>query len=153
MRWGRAGSPLIRYRTGDLVKMRNAECGMRNEIQEADVRVADTGGEARNKSPGFDSAFRIPHSALEGGILGRTDDMIHVRGNNLYPAALEAVIRRFPEVAEFRIVVDQRGPLPKDGGRGATGEGRNGQTDGAAGRDGCSGGVLPSAQWRLRFAV
>jgi phenylacetate-CoA ligase len=48
---------------------------------------------------------------LDGGILGRTDDMIHLRGNNLYPAALEAVIRRFPEVAEFRIVVDQSGPL------------------------------------------
>lgn len=43
---------------------------------------------------------------LQGGILGRTDDMIHIRGNNVYPAALEAVIRRFPEVAEFRVEVD-----------------------------------------------
>jgi len=34
-----------------------------------------------------------------------------LRGNNLYPAAVEAVIRRFPEVAEFRIVIDQSGPL------------------------------------------
>ena len=48
---------------------------------------------------------------LEGGILGRTDDMIHVRGNNLYPAAIEAVVRRFPQVAEFQIVVDRSGPL------------------------------------------
>jgi phenylacetate-CoA ligase len=48
---------------------------------------------------------------LDGGILGRVDDMIHVRGNNLYPAAIEAVVRRFPEVAEFRIVVDRRSPL------------------------------------------
>ena len=62
---------------------------------------------------------------LDGGILGRTDDMIHVRGNNLYPAAIEAVVRRFAEVAEFRIVVDRSGPLadlrvevePADGGR------------------------------------
>jgi phenylacetate-CoA ligase len=38
--------------------------------------------------------------------------MIHLRGNNLYPAAVEAVVRRFPEVVEFRIVVDQRGSLP-----------------------------------------
>jgi phenylacetate-CoA ligase len=53
-----------------------------------------------------------PHGLrLAGGVLGRTDDMIHVRGNNLYPTAIEAVIRRFPEVAEFRIVVDQSGPL------------------------------------------
>ena len=48
---------------------------------------------------------------LEGGILGRTDDMIHVRGNNLYPAAIEAVVRQFPEVAEFRLIVDRSGPL------------------------------------------
>jgi phenylacetate-CoA ligase len=54
----------------------------------------------RNTGPGSPMRF-------EGGILGRTDDMIHLRGNNLYPGAIEAVIRRFPEVAEFRIVVDQ----------------------------------------------
>lgn len=75
---GRTGSPLIRYRTGDVVKARR----------------------------GADGILR-----LEGGILGRTDDMIHVRGNNLYPAAIEAVVRRFPEVVEFRIVVDRSGPL------------------------------------------
>jgi phenylacetate-CoA ligase len=33
--------------------------------------------------------------------------MIHLRGNNFYPSALEAVIRRFPEIAEFRVEVDQ----------------------------------------------
>ncbi|CAN5306826.1 phenylacetate--CoA ligase [soil metagenome] len=49
---------------------------------------------------------------LDGGILGRADDMLHVRGNNLYPAALEAIIRRYREVAEYRIVVDHTGPLP-----------------------------------------
>ncbi len=81
---GRAGSPLIRYRTGDLVKLTTLS----------------------------GSPLPTAHCPLiEGGILGRTDDMIHLRGNNLYPAALESVIRRFPEVAEFRIVVDQTGPL------------------------------------------
>ena len=44
---------------------------------------------------------------LKGGILGRTDDMIHLRGNNVYPSAIEAIIRRFPEVAEYRLEVDQ----------------------------------------------
>src|SRR3954464_16095307 len=75
---GRVGSPLIRYRTGDVVKAERAIDGT---------------------------------LLLHGGILGRTDDMIHVRGNNLYPAAIEAVVRRFPEVVEFRIVVDRTGPL------------------------------------------
>ena len=37
--------------------------------------------------------------------------MIHVRGNNLYPATIEAIIRRFPGVAEYRILVDHSGPL------------------------------------------
>lgn len=83
---GRAGSPLIRYRTGDLVRFRISDCGLRIE----------------NKT----------EILLDGGILGRTDDMIHLRGNNFYPAAVEAVVRRFPEVVEFRIVIDQRGSLP-----------------------------------------
>jgi phenylacetate-CoA ligase len=79
---GRTGSPLIRYRTGDL------------------VRVA----------AGTDPTGRT-WRRLEGGILGRADDMIHVRGNNLYPSAIEAIVRRFPEVAEFRLHVDQTNPL------------------------------------------
>jgi phenylacetate-CoA ligase len=78
----RVGSPLIRYRTGDL------------------VRVAT----------GPDPAGRT-WRRLAGGILGRADDMIHIRGNNLYPGAIEAIVRRFPDVAEYRIAVDQSGPL------------------------------------------
>jgi phenylacetate-CoA ligase len=37
--------------------------------------------------------------------------MIQVRGNNVYPSALEAVIRRFPEVVEYRVAVDLSQPL------------------------------------------
>ena len=79
---GRVGSPLIRYRTGDLVRL---------------ATDADPCGRAWRR--------------LDGGILGRADDMIHVRGNNLYPSAIEAIIRRFPDVAEYRIVVDHTRPL------------------------------------------
>jgi phenylacetate-CoA ligase len=79
---GRTGSPLFRYRTGDLVRPDPRPC------------------------PCGRALLR-----LDGGILGRTDDMIHVRGNNLYPSALEAVIRRFPEVAEFRVEVETRRAL------------------------------------------
>lgn len=52
------------------------------------------------------------HLCLIGGILGRTDDMLHIRGNNVYPASIEAAVRKFPEVAEFRLVVDHTGSLP-----------------------------------------
>jgi phenylacetate-CoA ligase len=48
---------------------------------------------------------------LAGGIHDRVDDMIHLRGNNIYPTAIEAVLRRFAEVSEFRIIVDQSGSL------------------------------------------
>lgn len=72
---GRLGSPLIRYRTGDLVRVseRSAE-----ELGYADL-------------------------ALEGGILARTDDMVVVRGVNLYPSAVDRVIRGFRGVAEYRV--------------------------------------------------
>jgi phenylacetate-CoA ligase len=42
-----------------------------------------------------------------GGILGRVDDMIHVRGNNLYPTAIEAILRGFTDVVEFRMIADE----------------------------------------------
>jgi phenylacetate-CoA ligase len=79
---GRVGSPLIRYRTGDLVRV--------------DPRPCPCGS---------------PYLRLDGGILGRSDDMIHLRGNNVYPGALEALLRRFPEVAEYRVEVDQSAAL------------------------------------------
>jgi phenylacetate-CoA ligase len=79
---GRHGSPLLRYRTGDLVRPDPRPC------------------------PCGRTFLR-----LDGGILGRTDDMIHLRGNNVYPSALEDVIRGFPAVAEFRIEVDTSATL------------------------------------------
>jgi phenylacetate-CoA ligase len=44
--------------------------------------------------------------ALEGGILGRLDDMVVVRGVNVYPSAIEGVLRRFPEVVEYQVRED-----------------------------------------------
>ena len=40
---------------------------------------------------------------LEGGIMSRVDDMVVVRGVNVYPSAIEAVVREFPEVIEFML--------------------------------------------------
>ena len=40
---------------------------------------------------------------LEGGVLSRVDDMVVVRGVNIYPSAIEAVVRQFDEIAEFMV--------------------------------------------------
>jgi phenylacetate-CoA ligase len=48
---------------------------------------------------------------FEGGILGRVDDMLIVRGVNVFPSALEGIVRRFAAVDEFQIEVFRRGAL------------------------------------------
>jgi phenylacetate-CoA ligase len=79
----RTGSPLLRYRTGDLVqarKLSRCACG-RYEL------------------------------ALEGGILGRTDDMVVVRGVNVYPSLIEDIVRACPGIVEYRVELDCRQAL------------------------------------------
>jgi phenylacetate-CoA ligase len=49
--------------------------------------------------------------ALAGGIIGRVDDMIVVRGVNLYPSAVDAVVRSVPEIEEYRVHVSRKGAL------------------------------------------
>jgi phenylacetate-CoA ligase len=48
-----------------------------------------------------------PRLLLEGGILGRNDEMVTVRGVNVYPPALESILRGFEEVVEYRITVNR----------------------------------------------
>lgn len=43
--------------------------------------------------------------ALDGGVLGRVDDMVVVRGVNVFPSAVERIVRQFPEIEEFRVEV------------------------------------------------
>jgi phenylacetate-CoA ligase len=56
----------------------------------------------RRPGPGF---------VLEGGILGRTDDMLVVRGVNIFPSAVDAIVRALPEVAEYRVHVTRHGAM------------------------------------------
>lgn len=49
--------------------------------------------------------------ALEGGVLGRTDDMVVIRGVNVYPSAVEEVVHSVPGVGEFRCEVRSTGAL------------------------------------------
>jgi phenylacetate-CoA ligase len=48
---------------------------------------------------------------LEGGILGRIDDMLIVRGVNIYPGALENVVRTVVEVEEYRVRLSNAGGM------------------------------------------
>jgi phenylacetate-CoA ligase len=79
---GRLGSPAIRYRTGDRVRV------------------------AREPCPCGRTFMR-----LAGGILGRVDDMLIVRGVNVFPSAIENVVRSFAGVDEFQIEVYAHGAL------------------------------------------
>lgn len=77
---GRTGSPLLRYRTGDLVKQG-----------------------AGSRERGIPCACGRHELTLEGGILGRVDDMVIVRGVNVYPSAVEEIIRSCDGVAEYQV--------------------------------------------------
>ncbi len=46
--------------------------------------------------------------AMRGGIIGRADEMICVRGVNVYPAAVDQIVRGQPGVAEYRVTVARR---------------------------------------------
>ena len=61
-----------------------------------------------------DLVQRIPDApgfALAGGIIGRVDDMVVVRGVNIYPSAVDAVVRSIAEVTEYRVTVTSRDTL------------------------------------------
>jgi phenylacetate-CoA ligase len=74
--------PLVRYRIGDLTILNNEPC----ECGRTHPRIMR--------------------------ILGRTDDMIVVRGINVFPSQVESVLMRIPEIGEnYQIIVDRRGPL------------------------------------------
>lgn len=47
-----------------------------------------------------------PVRTLVGGILGRVDDMVIVRGVNVYPSALDQLVREFPDIVEYRVTYD-----------------------------------------------
>ena len=48
---------------------------------------------------------------LDGGVLGRADDMLIIRGVNIFPTAIEQILHGFPEVVEYRLTARKRGEL------------------------------------------
>jgi phenylacetate-CoA ligase len=78
---GRSGSPVIRYRTGDLVRPTHSAKGPNRFV------------------------------LLEGGVIGRADDMKVIRGVNVFPSSVEQIVRGFPEVVEFRATAYTQGQM------------------------------------------
>jgi phenylacetate-CoA ligase len=76
----RPGSPLLRYRTGDVVS-------------------------AERRSP---CACGTEELSLLGGILGRKDDMTVIRGVNVFPSAIEEIVRSADGIEEYRVELFSR---------------------------------------------
>ena len=78
---GRWGFPVIRYRTGDVVRYAEPQAATRYLLY------------------------------LEGGIIGRVDDMVTVRGINIYPGAIDNLVRSLDGIDEYRTTVSTGGEL------------------------------------------
>ena len=73
--------PLLRYRTGDIASLQHGACVCGRTL----VRMSK--------------------------VVGRRDDMLVIRGVNLYPSEVEAVLLADPRVSpHYQLVVDKRGP-------------------------------------------
>ncbi len=79
---GRPGYPVFRYRTGDRAKIITDPC---------------TCGRT--------------YARLDGGVIGRVDDVLIVRGINVFPSAIENILRSIPEIGEFAVDVYRRQEL------------------------------------------
>ncbi len=73
---GRIGFPALRYRTGDIVRIDDTPC---------------TCGRTFTR--------------FAGGVIGRADDMVVVRGVNIYPAAVENLMLLHEAVDEYRVTI------------------------------------------------
>jgi phenylacetate-CoA ligase len=74
-------APLLRYKTGDLVRFNYDRC----ECGRTFLRMI-------------------------GGVIGRADDMFHFGGVNIFPSAIENFIRQVPDFSnEYQLVVPPQG--------------------------------------------
>ncbi len=75
---GRAGMPVLRYRTGDLAEITRETCPCGRRM-----------------------------ARIKGGLLGRADDMLIVRGVNIYPGAIDDLVRGVRSVAEYEVIISR----------------------------------------------
>ncbi len=78
--FGRGFIPVLRYRTKDMVM----------------------------KVPASTCSCGRTWDLYDGGIRGRWDDMKLIRGTNVYPRAVEAIVREYPTIDEFQIYISRR---------------------------------------------
>ena len=78
----RPGMPVLRYRTGDLVELISEPCGCGRTL-----------------------------ARIKGGVLGRADDMLIVRGVNLYPSAIDNLLRALPPIIEYEVEIKRIGGM------------------------------------------
>jgi phenylacetate-CoA ligase len=76
---GRTGVPALRYRTGDLVR------------------------------PTYDNYETGRNVRLEGGVIGRLDQMLTIRGVNVIPSSIEAILHSIPSISEYRLIAYREG--------------------------------------------
>ncbi len=97
--------PLLRYRTGDITRI-----------------LPETGPSER-------------HWTRIARIMGRSDDMLVIRGINVYPGEIETALMDDPDVgANYAIVVDRRGPMAELRVRAELGDRTAGSGDDATSR-------------------
>jgi phenylacetate-CoA ligase len=122
--------------TGPVAFQRPGEPDLLHVLEEsyyAEIVDPETGGAARAGEPGelvlttlgrtaspllryrtgdlVRRAADVEGFALRGGVLGRADDMVVVRGVNLFPTAVDAVVRSIPGAGEYRVEVGKSGAL------------------------------------------
>jgi phenylacetate-CoA ligase len=78
----RPGMPVLRYRTGDLVELTPEPCACGRTL-----------------------------ARIKGGVLGRADDMLIVRGVNLYPSTIDNLIRALPSIVEYEVEIRKVGGM------------------------------------------
>lgn len=84
---GRYGAPVFRYRTGDVVRWQ--------------------------RTPSLTDG---PHDRcrflwLPGGVVGRADNMLTIRGVNIFPSSIDSIVRELASVSEYQAVVSRDGEL------------------------------------------
>ncbi len=77
----RSGAPVLRYRTGDVVRSTRPDTGPCRFLW------------------------------LPDGVVGRADSMVTIRGVNMFPSSIDALVREMDSIDEYRVVISHQDDL------------------------------------------